>query len=58
MSILIKPSMFLDSDLAEFQAVNDTQKTLSDMSETEQEKTYLKLMSEIKDLVKSWLHGA
>ncbi len=45
--------MFLDSDLAEFQAVNDTQKTLSDMSETEQEKTYLKLMSEIKDLVKS-----
>mgnify|MGYP002730506644 FL=1 len=53
MSILIKPSMFLDSDLAEFQAVNDTQKTLSDMSETEQEKTYLKLMSEIKDLVKS-----
>ena len=53
MSILIKPSKYLDSDLAAFLAVKKKKKTLSDMSETEQEKTYLKLMSEIKDLVKS-----
>lgn len=53
MSILIKPSMFLDFDLAEFQAVNDAQKTLADMNEAEQEKTYLKLMSEIKNIVNS-----
>lgn len=43
----------MDTELAEFQAVNDAQKTLADMNEPEQEKTYLKLMSEIKDLVKS-----
>lgn len=45
--------MFLDFDLAEFQAVNDAQKTLADMNEAEQEKTYLKLMSEIKNIVNS-----
>ena len=53
LSLLIKPSLFLNTELAEFQAVNDAQKTLADMNEPEQEKTYLKLMSEIKDIVKS-----
>lgn len=50
--LLVKPSMFIDSsELAEFQAVNNPERTLEDMDEPERERTYLKLMEEIKRIL-------
>lgn len=50
--LLVVPSLFVDSPLSEFQAVNKPERTLADMSTSaEQDRTYLALMNEVKSIV-------
>lgn len=50
--LLVEPCLFSDSKLAEFQAINKPERTLSDMpTPAEQDRTYLALMNEIKRIV-------
>lgn len=52
LSLLVKPSLFTKSELGEFQAINDPNETLMEMSEPERERVYLELMGEIERIVK------
>ena len=49
--VIIKPSLFNQTKLAEFQAVNDPTKPLSALSEAEQDKVLVKLAERIIELV-------
>ena len=52
LSLLVKPSIFTTSELGDFQAINDPNKTLSEMSDPERDRAYIKLVSEIMRIVK------
>ena len=49
--IIVKPSIFSDSNLATFQSVNDPSLPLSAMSENDQEEILVKLTKRIKKLI-------
>ena len=49
--LLVKPCLFTDSCLSEFQAANPPEKTLVEMNEAQQDRVYLKLMDEIKSIL-------
>jgi len=40
--------MFTDSDISQFQAINSPENVLEDMSKTDQDRIFIKLMHEIK----------
>lgn len=52
LSLLVKPSIFTTSELGEFQAINDPNKTLSEKSDPERDRAYIKLVGEIMRIVK------
>lgn len=48
MPLLVAPCMFTDSDISQFQAINSPENVLEDMSKTDQDRIFIKLMHEIK----------
>ncbi len=49
--LLVEPSLFLKSELAEFQAINKPEMTLADMTKPAQERVFLELMDEIERII-------
>lgn len=49
--LIIKPCDYQETPLSKFQALNDPKQTLSELSEPEQERCYLKLMKRIRELL-------
>lgn len=50
--LLVEPSLFSNSKLSEFQAINKPERTLSDMpTQAEKDRTYLALMNEIQRIL-------
>lgn len=48
---IIAPCMFTNSVISKYQAINDPKQTLSELSTTDQERTYLQLMQAISDCI-------
>ena len=51
--LLVKPCLFKESCLSEFQAENLPEKTLVEMNEAQQERAYVKLMNDVEEILSS-----
>ncbi len=45
--------MFTDSDIAQFQAVNSPEEALEELEKAKQEKVFVKLMQDVKNILRS-----
>jgi Effector-associated domain 1/TIR domain len=48
LSVIVRPSLFKDTDLAQFQAINSSSQPLSGMSRSERDKVWIRVVERIK----------